>query len=131
MKTYNFIFPVLVFLSACTGSPTAQNKENDTTSVLLATDSITYTEQRSALATELETLVNSYDETISQIKQKESATSTELIKKLEIAKDRVERDLQEVNQTALNGWDIDYVERIKLSIQENQNELSKVKSELP
>jgi hypothetical protein len=33
-------------------------------------------------------------------------------------KDSVERDLQEVNQTALNGWDIDYVERIKMSIEE-------------
>jgi hypothetical protein len=131
MKTHHFIIPVLIGLSACAGSPTSQNKENDTTSVLIATDSNTYTQQRSSLTIGLETLIENYDEAINQLKQTESKASTELITKLENAKDRVERDLQEVNQTALNGWDVNYVERIKMSIQENQNELSQLQSEIP
>jgi hypothetical protein len=131
MKTQHLIIPVLMALSACTGSPTTQNTENDTTSVLLSTDSISYAEQRSAITRELEALVDRYDETINQLQQNESGTSTELMSKLKVAKDRVERDLQEVNQTALNGWDINYVERIKVSIEKNKNELSTLKAELP
>lgn len=92
---------------------------------------MTYTQQRSALTTELESLVDAYDKMISQVKEKDSVSSSEVINQLEIAKDRVERDLQEVNTTAMNGWDTNYVERIEMSIKENENELQKLSAEFP
>lgn len=128
----NLFFPVMLALSACTGSPTTKNKEAaDTTSALLSVDSITYTQQRQSLTNELEALVTSYDETINQLKQTDDKAIKELVDKLEISKDQVERDLQEVNTTALNGWDTNYVERIKISIKKNKNELDELKSMNP
>lgn len=131
MKPYHIFFSALLALGACAGSPTTQNKESDTTFVLSAIDSMTYTQQRSALTTELESLVDAYDKMISQVKEKDSVSSSEVINQLEIAKDRVERDLQEVNTTAMNGWDTNYVERIEMSIKENENELQKLSAEFP
>lgn len=124
---------ILIFAVACTRSPVSENK--DTTDVV--TDSIVFVEQRVALADELTALRDTIDGSIASIAEKRSKNKRgdaqqleEAISKLSLNKDKVVRDLEEVNSTALNAWDKDYVERIQTTIKEVSVEFNRITSEV-
>ncbi|HEX5170417.1 MAG TPA: hypothetical protein VFW11_14670 [Cyclobacteriaceae bacterium] len=131
MKKVFLLVLVLVEIE-CSRSPVTEEKEKDTTATLVNVDSITYTRQRMLLADELDNLVDSIDEVLVQVRKDcvSNPGYREYIDNLEYTKDRVERDLQEINTTSLKGWDADYVKRIELNTDNNRRMLSKVKSEI-
>lgn len=133
MKALN-IFIFLIMLNACSRSPVSEEKDDDSTSTLMNVDSSTYIEQKVQLTDKLNQLSDSIDTVMVKIRA-DSASFTNLnyqdmMQKLAFTKDRVERDLLEVNTTALNGWDEDYINRIELNTDRNRRELDNVFQQL-
>jgi hypothetical protein len=112
----------------------SEEKEKDTTTVLVEVDSITYAEQRVLLADKLNLLIDSIDQTIERVQRDSNSLANlkynDVMDDLRYTKDRVERDLQEVNTTAIKGWDEDNVTRIELNMDKNRRELDKVLSDI-
>lgn len=133
MKALN-VFIFLIILNACSNSRVSEEKDDDTTSTLMNVDSSTYIEQKVQLTDKLNQLSDSIDTVMVKIRA-DSASFTNLnyqdmMQKLAFTKDRVERDLLEVNTTALNGWDEDYINRIELNTDRNRRELDNVLQQL-
>lgn len=133
MKALN-VFIFLIILNACSNSRVSEEKDDDTTSTLMNVDSSTYIEQKVQLTDKLNQLSDSIDTVMVKIRA-DSASFTNLnyqdmMQKLAFTKDRVERDLLEVNTTALNGWDEDYINRIELNTDRNRRELDNVFQQL-
>jgi hypothetical protein len=126
---------ILVMLwSACSRSPVSEEKLDDTTSMNTGVDSSVYVEQRMRLADKLSQLIDSIDSVTETIRRDSSAMKglqyQSMMDNLRITKDRVEQDLLEVNTTALNGWDEDYVNRIELNTDKNRRELDNILGQL-
>jgi len=124
---------LLVVAVTCSRSPVSEN--NDSTSAVEA-DSIAFVEERLALGDELSELRDSITNTISIMEEKRSKSKEgeadkfgEAIGTLSLNKDKVERDLEEVNSTALKGWDNDDVERIRTTMEQVKTELERINTE--
>jgi hypothetical protein len=120
--------------SGCGRSPVAQEKADDTVSTLVESDSATYAQQKMALAGKLQILMDSIDSTMQWVRHDSTAFTEGLYQgamtNLKLTRDRVERDLVEVNTTALNAWDDDYVDRITLNSNANWRQLRVILDDL-
>ena len=125
---------IVVFAITCSRSPVSENK--DSTSAVVEADSIAFVEERLALADQLSELRDSITNTISIMEEKRSKSKGgeadkfgEAIGTLSLNKDKVERDLEEVNSTSLKGWDNDDAQRIRTTMEEVKTELGRINTE--
>lgn len=120
---------------ACSRAPVTENKDVDSTFV--QSDSSVYVEERAALESELTDLRNYIDTTIFVLAERkaklkgDAATPLEnAITDLSLNKEKVERDLQEVNTTSLNSWDSDYTARIRTTMKQVRMDCDRITSGL-
>lgn len=120
---------------ACSRSPVSENKDVD--SSFVQSDSIVFAQERLMLGDELVELRNYIDTTIfvltgqkAKMKGDEAKSLEAAITNLSLNKDKVERDLQEVNSTALKSWDQDYTARIRTTMKEVRTECDRITQEV-
>jgi hypothetical protein len=124
---------ILAVLSACSRTHDSKGSDKDL-SITPVVDSINYAEQRMMLSNKLDQLVDSIDQTIGKMEADsttfDSLRYKNIVNALRYTKDRVERDLEEVTITAINGWNEEYVKRWELNTDKNRRELKKIRSDI-